>query len=155
MNNLETSKSLIFNYTVKIPKEYFPYIWKRWNDLATWNEWDDGLEKTMFIDNGLELGKVFQVLPKMGQGPVTVCVTSFINEVHFTTSSYGPIGTFSIGHSLIDQNSQYPESVIEHTICVQPENYDFFKENIWETLKQNIHESVNNLVAITSKELGL
>lgn len=152
MNNLEP---LIFNYIVKIPKEYFPYIWKRWNDLSTWSEWDNGLQETIFNGNSIEFGKTFQVLPKMGQGPVTVCVTSFIHDTHFTTTSHGPVGAFSIGHSLIENNSQYIESLIEHTICVQPSNYEFFKENIWENLKKNISESVNNLVELTTKELNI
>jgi hypothetical protein len=152
MNQTKQSQPLVFNYTVKIPKAYFPYIWKRWNDLSTWNEWDNSLEQTMFSNNGLILGKTFQVIPKMGQGPVTVCVTSFIDGAHFTTSSHGPVGAFYIGHSLVENNYQHTESVIEHTICVQPNNYDFFKENIWENLKKNISESVNNLVAIATKE---
>lgn len=155
MNQLEHIQPLVFNYIVKIPKVYFPYIWKRWNDLSTWNEWDNGLEETMFNDNGINFGKIFQVLPKMGQGPITVCVTSFIDGAHFSTSSHGPIGTFTIGHSLVEKNSQHTESVIEHTICVQPNDYDFFKENIWENLKKNISESVNNLVEITIREQSL
>ncbi|WP_151828200.1 hypothetical protein [Acinetobacter oleivorans] len=153
MNN--KIEALTFSYSINIPKEYFPHIWKHWNDIANWNIWDEGLLETRSDENKIIFGKNIDVHPYGAPNLVTVCVTSFIDEKHFTTSSNTPIGSMSIGHSLIEQNSVHSNSFIEHTICVQPNDYNFFKNNIWENLKQNITQSVNNLVEITKKELSL
>ncbi|AZB89903.1 MULTISPECIES: hypothetical protein [Acinetobacter] len=152
MNN--KLKTLTFSYSIKIPKESFPLIWKHWNDITNWSNWDKGLLETQSDGNKIKLGKNINILPYGTPDLVPICVTSFIDEQHFTTTSHTPIGSMSIGHSLIEKSAACPDDRIEHTICAQAHNYDFFKDNIWENLKQNIVQSVNNLVEITQKEMN-
>ena len=144
MINLE-NEVLVFCHSIKISEKHFPKIWKLWSSLGTWSQWDTSLENVEYTTENLYLGKTFKVLPKGADTAIPVIVTSFIQNMHFTTSSFSTLGTLSIGHTIVNDE-------IEHTICIKPTNYHFFKENIWKTLQKNLQSSMDSLVELVKKE---
>ncbi len=140
----------VFNYQVEVPSDSVDLIWKKWENLSSWASWDASLEKTWADSDGLHLGKCLDIVPKGGQGPVPVCVTAFIEGVHFTTSSSGPVGLMSIGHTL--RRIEGSESTtLEHTICALPANPEVFQEQIWEHLKRGLRQSVDTLAELATQ----
>ncbi|EJB0230108.1 hypothetical protein ACUULL_000018 [Vibrio cholerae] len=137
----------VFNYQVDIPSDSLGFIWEKWDELSGWAGWDASLEETRVESDGLQLGKCLEIVPRGGQGPVPVCVTAFIDGVHFTTSSAGPIGMMSIGHTL-KQGVGSKIATLEHTICALPANPQMFQEHVWEHLKRGVCQSVDTLAKL-------
>ena len=146
MSEHETSP-FVYQYQAPISATAMTLIWQRWCRLSSWQEWDSSLSGTESVDDGLTLGKRFSVLPLHGPGAIAVSVTALIEGLHFTTTSHGPMGLLSFGHTLQPATATEPAKLI-HSVCVQPADAELFAERFWDKFKQDVCESVSTLAAM-------
>lgn len=125
-------------------------VWKRWSELSTWQDWDSSLKGTSSKQDGLELGKQFSVLPKGVDISIPVVVSAYIESKHFTTTSSGPMGMLSFGHT-ITPHSDGKHVDIEHTLCALPANPGEFAIGMWARLMNDIDESVGALSQVVAE----
>jgi uncharacterized protein YndB with AHSA1/START domain len=57
-------------------------LWRHWSDMASWPQWNDGIEK-IEIDGPFEVGTSFTMTPP-GDDPVTMSLTEITEGRSFT-----------------------------------------------------------------------
>lgn len=141
-----------FEFSATVPALYGSRIWDYWEALESWHLWDASLKGTQAPDDGLALGKRFEIFT--GQGPVPVCVTSLIAGVHFTTTAQTPFGLLSFGHTLSPDNEKKLVK-LTHSILAAANTPGDLPHPLLEKLKADVVASVNKLADFAQKEGSL
>ncbi|QHM74004.1 hypothetical protein [Mixta intestinalis] len=134
--------TFVFESSVTIPALYASRIWDVWEALEDWHKWDASLKGTRAQDNGLTLGKRFEIVT--GQGPVPVCVTALIAGFHFTTTAQTSFGSLSFGHTLSpDKNEELVK--LTHSILATANSPSTLPHPLLEKLQADVVDSVEKL----------
>ncbi len=147
----KTISSCIFDSRIQLPMSYASKIWQVWCELDGWQRWDISLLGTSALENGLSLGKDFLVIPKSSPNPIAVCVTSFIENIHFTTTAMTHFGLISFNHTLSPTTKQQFIELI-HSVCICTFNDEKCPPLLLNKFKRDISVSVENIACFV-KEL--
>jgi hypothetical protein len=145
MSSTESLAARVFEHGMDIPAAVVPAVWQAWCTLSEWQDWDASLRGVEAEANGLSLGKRFAVVTKAAPAPVIVHVTAFEDHRHFTTSSAGPLGLLSFGHT-VAPGLQPHLARVTHSICALPGDGGLLPDAVWARLRSDVVESVIALV---------
>jgi hypothetical protein len=62
-------------------------IWRHWADMATWPEWNDGIE-TIDVEGPFDVGTIFTMTPP-GSEPITMRLVEIMPGEYFTDEMDG------------------------------------------------------------------
>jgi uncharacterized protein YndB with AHSA1/START domain len=76
-------------------------VWRRWSDVATWPEWNDGVE-TVTLDGPFAAGTTFTMTPP-GAEPITLRLVEVVPGETFTDEMDGGDFVVTTVHRLIPE----------------------------------------------------
>lgn len=131
---------LITKYSIKT-KAKPETIWKLWENVNDWPNWDQGIESSQ-IDGQFKPGSKGWLKPKRGPKVKFVIVEALQFEM-FCTRSFLPLTTLHFSHT-IEQAGEY--SVVTHLIEMKGFFSFLFSRIIGPGIKKDLPTAMENLI---------